>query len=323
MRRAEYHLSQVRVGLFIAICGILMFAGVFYFGVSGKSFAKRGRVRSAFDSVFGLATGSPVEMGGVVIGQIEHLDLPDIRTGLVPVTLAVEPRALERLGASSVAFTSSHALVGQRFVGLTVRKENEPPLPNNGFVRSVPPESLETRATQTLERVDDLIADTRVLLASLNRIAGEVQAGHGTIGHILRDDTLYSELLGAASNAQTATRDLVRGRGALSALLVDPKLGSQVRESVDTLAQTAAQVRAGKGVLGKLTNDDVQARRVEDVLANLDTVSQNLAAGRGTLGALISNPELMHHLDDLLGQVDSLVADVRRNPQRYIKLQAF
>ena len=60
MRTVEYRWSQIRVGLFTAITGIVFFVVVFYFGLTGTSLAGHVKVHAAFDNIFGISNGSPV-----------------------------------------------------------------------------------------------------------------------------------------------------------------------------------------------------------------------------------------------------------------------
>ena len=133
----------------------------------------------------------------------------------------------------------------------------------------------------------------------------------------------YDSLQATADNVKSLTGEAVRGHGAVAALVSDPKVGSQVRGAVSAVAATTTRIQAGEGVLGRLVNSDADAKRIDDTLANLDTVASNLAQAKGTLGALINDPEIAERLKVLLDQAGSLVSDVRRNPQRYVKLQVF
>jgi phospholipid/cholesterol/gamma-HCH transport system substrate-binding protein len=326
MRTVEYRWVQMRVGLFVATVGTIFFAAVFYFGITGTTLAHRAKVRAAFDNVFGLAQGSPVEMAGVVVGQVDRFELPDLKTGLVTVTLTIDRSALQRLGQSSEAFASSHALVGQRFIGLTMRPPDESPLPEGSWVRTRPTPEMEditSRANHTLEQAEALLRDLRSVAGTAGRIATTIDEGQGTLGHLVHDDSLFGALAATAENTRAFSDEAVRGHGALAVLSGDPKVGRDIRSGIGALAGTATDLRAGKGVLGRLTSDESDAARVDRVLANLDTVTDRLASAHGTLGALINDPAVLDRLNGLLGQVDSLVADVRRNPRRYLKLQAF
>jgi len=326
MRTNDYHWSQVRVGLFVAICGTILFGAVFYFGISGTSLAHYVHVRADFDNIFGLAEGSPVELGGVLVGSIEGIGLPDLGTGKVPVTLSIEKEALDRLGGSSVAYASSHAIVGQRFIGLTPRRPDEPPLRPGATIntrKSPALDTLEEQAADTLNQVNQLVHEARAISGTVLRVTSNIEAGHGTLGHLLRDDALYDSLSATAQNTQLFTQQIAHGHGALAVLANDLKLAGDVKDGVGALADTARGIRAGRGVIGRLTNDETNAHRVDQALADVDVVANRLVEARGTLGTLISDRGVLERINGLLGQMDSLVADVRRNPQRYLKLKAF
>jgi phospholipid/cholesterol/gamma-HCH transport system substrate-binding protein len=326
MRSTDYRLAQVRVGLFVAIAGIVLFAAVFYFGLNGSPLTKAAKVHALFDNVFGLAEGSPVEMGGVVVGQIESISLPELKTGLVPVTLSIQPDALKRLGASSVAFASSHALLGQRFIGLTARKESEPALANGGSVQTRPSEAMDAlieQATRTLQKVDVEVEQLQQFTGALARIGTELQSGQGSLGKLLRDDALYNSLAATAENARKLTDDAEHGHGAIATLLRDRQLDSELREGVGALSETAKRMRDGKGLIGRLTVDGTDTEHFDRTLANLDAVTSRLSDAKGTLGALINDPQMLARVNGLIGEVDALVSDLRRNPQRYLKISAF
>lgn len=326
MRSTDYRLAQIRVGSFVAIAGILLFATIFYFGLNGTPFARAAKVHAKFDNVFGLAEGSPVEMGGVVVGQIESIGLPELKTQLVPVTLSIEHDALDHLGASSLAFASSHALLGQRFIGLSARKESEPALQDGGTIQTRPSESMDAlieQATRTLTKVNQEIDQLQQFTGALAQVGVELQNGQGTLGKLLHDDALYDSLASAAENARALTQDAEHGHGMIATLLHDRHLDSDLREGVGALSETAKRIRDGKGLIGRLTVDGSDVQHLDRTLANLDSVSSRLADAKGTLGALINDPQMLARVNGLIREMDSLVSDVRRNPQRYLKISAF
>jgi phospholipid/cholesterol/gamma-HCH transport system substrate-binding protein len=326
MRKVEYHWSQIRVGLFVAITGVILFAAIFYFGLVGSPLAREATVYVNFEDFSGLAVGSPVEMGGVQVGQVVRVDLPDVHTGKLPVTLSINREALLRLGESSYAFTSSHALVGQRFVGLSLRKPTEVPLQDGAVVKakeSAGFEDLADQATQTLKEVRALISDLKNVTSTLSNVAMQIDEGHGTIGQLVHDEKLYSRMTQTAGNLRDLTSKIVKTEGPLVALLSDEKLAADLRSSAAALTDATQRMKDGKSVLGKLTTDVEAGDQFGKTLANFESVSAKLNDAQGTLGSLISDPVMLSRVNQLLGEMDSLASDIRRNPQRYLRVQAF
>jgi len=323
---SELHWAEVRVGLFVAIAGAVLFAGIVYVGLAGTPFANRQHIFALFDDVSGLAEGSPVEMGGVIVGEVSSLELPDVTNGRVRVKLAVTPAALERVGKSSVAYVDSHAIVGQRYVGLLPRKADEKPLGDGDEIATRQSRDIGTlfdEARASLQRINELLADVAGIVEPVRSAAESLDDRTGTLGRLLHDDALYAQLDRAARSLQAAADKVASGKGTLGTLVQDEKLAADVRAGLVAFSETAKGLREGRGVLGRLAVEGPDAKRLDEVLGNLAKVSSNLADAKGTLGALISDPTLLVKLNRLVGEMDGLVADVRRNPSRYIRLQAF
>jgi phospholipid/cholesterol/gamma-HCH transport system substrate-binding protein len=307
MRSSEFRWAQVRVGLFVALALFVFFAAVATLGISGSPFSRRAHLHGLFPDISGLAVGSPVEMGGVIVGEISGIDLPDLESGKVPVRIEIEKAALEKLGPSSTAFTGSHALVGQRFLGVSVRKPDEPPLKDGDSIQTVASETTDTLVSEGRRVLDDIravLADVHKAVNSVVGTTSAIEEGNGTVARLVHDPELYERL-------------------SFAALLSDGKMAEDLRGTASSMAATARRVEKGEGVLGRLTKANAQSREIERTLANVELVSGRLAEAKGTLGALISDPALLGRMNTLLVEMDSLVADVRRNPERYIKLRAF
>jgi phospholipid/cholesterol/gamma-HCH transport system substrate-binding protein len=45
--------------------------------------------------------------------------------------------------------------------------------------------------------------------------------------------------------------------------------------------------------------------------------------GQGTLGRMVNDPHLYQNSDSLVTELRSLVADIKKNPKRYINLRVF
>jgi phospholipid/cholesterol/gamma-HCH transport system substrate-binding protein len=326
MRSSEFRWAQVRVGLFVALALFVFFAAVATLGISGSPFSRRAHLHGLFQDISGLAVGSPVEMGGVIVGEITGVDLPDLESGKVPVRIAIEKAALEKLGPSSTAFTGSHALVGQRFLGVSVRRPDEPPLKDGDEIRTVAAETTDTLVSEGRRVLDDIraiLVDVHKAVNSVVSTTGAIDEGNGTVARLVHDPELYDRLSSAARRADELTGRALDGDGTLAALLSDGKMAEDLRGTASSMAATARRVEKGEGVLGRLTKANEQSREIERTLANVELVSGRLAEAKGTLGALISDPALLGRMNTLLVEMDSLVADVRRNPERYIKLRAF
>ncbi len=315
MRPSELRWANIRVGLFVALTLFLGFGLLAALGIAGSPLARRAHLHGLFDDVSGLAVGSPVEMGGVMVGEVAEIQLPDLETGKVPVRISVDLNALDRTGPSSQAFTGSHALVGQRFIGLTPRRPDEPALKDGDRIRtgvSQTADGMMDEARRTLESVRGLVDELREASGALRRAGRALDAGDGTLGALVHDRELYERLLSTARRTEE-----------FSSAISDPQLTKELRSSLEAVARLGRRIEKGEGLLGRMVTEGKASQHLDRSLANVDLVTGRLAEAKGTLGALISDPSLLSRMNDLLGQVDALIADMRRNPERYIKIQPF
>lgn len=326
MRKSEVRWAEVRVGLFVALAGAILFGVVVYVGLVGTPFARYHQVHALFPNVAGLAAGSPVELGGVVVGEISRIELPQLETGLVPVTLSVRPEAMERLSPKSRAYSASHALVGQRYVGMTTRQPGEPPLAPGSHIEVIPSkdaDSLIEEAMASLKEVRGLVEDLRSLTRPLAEVGASLEAGQGTLGKLLKDEALYTRLEETTAQLHHATRRLSEGEGLLATLLEDRQLAGDVRSTARSLARTTRKVERGEGALGKLVADEQAGKTLERTLAQLESLTAGLGEARGALDQLVGDDAVITRMNALIAEMDALVTDVRRNPRRYLQLSPF
>ncbi len=62
---------------------------------------------------------------------------------------------------------------------------------------------------------------------------------------------------------------------------------------------------------------------LKGTMQRLDSVAAQLENGNGSAGKLLNDPALYDNARALLARMDSLMADLKRNPKKYINLKIF
>ena len=57
--------------------------------------------------------------------------------------------------------------------------------------------------------------------------------------------------------------------------------------------------------------------------AKLDVIIAKVDSGNGTAAKLLNDPGVYNDVRTLLARMDSLVADIKKNPKRYINVKIF
>ena len=99
-----------------------------------------------------------------------------------------------------------------------------PPLEINGFI----------------ERGNDVLDTIQAILAKIQDIVGQVEVGHGTLGKLLVDETLYKSLEDTVAQVQLLATTLNSRQGTIGMLVNDDQLYTEAKAliaRVDTLTQ--------------------------------------------------------------------------------------
>lgn len=300
--------QSIRVGIFFVL-GLILIYTVYTVIGSGSLKSEEGyAVEAGFDNIRTLAAGADVRMAGVRIGKVAETGLSDGR-GLVRMSIDSDVRIPE----DSVARISMASLLGQNYVSVDYGRSPQM-LEGGDRIDSLESPDLNAILTEVqalgerLNSIADgfpdlsdsgmgdlfgnlnaLVTDNRerfdTVMTNLDDLTTKLNSGEGTLGKLISEDTLYTELLTVVDEFQTASSDM---SGALA--------------SANDLMQ---RVEAGEGTLGRLLVGNTIADELEQSVANLRSFSEKLNSGEGTLGKLVADDTLYLELRSMLNKADS------------------
>ena len=130
-----------------------------------------------------------------------------------------------------------------------------------------------------------------IILGNLQNISTEVAEGRGTVGKLIRDDTLYQTALSTVTH--------------LDAAVVDVKpLAEDARAAVAEARQMIAGMNKGEGTVGKLLKDDKLYTETTAGMVNLKEILQKINGGTGTVGQLVNDGAFLKNVKLTLQKVD-------------------
>jgi len=345
MKRSEaLTWTELRVGIVVvASLAILAFA-ILSLGGGRAAFAETYELKAQMADVNGLKPGAPVRVGGVDVGSVTHVGFGgEGAHGLVEVTMRLDRRVQERVTTESEASLGALGLLGEKAVDIAAAPSGVP-IGDGGYVRGASGDPFKgllsdsSEATSALKRIlsrmdagEGLIGKAlreeelydRMLDVSVRMqgVMGKLEAERGPLGRLMNDESMASDLAQAAAGLGAASRRVEAGEGVLGALSSDPGLAGDVRSLAASLRQVAEGLESGRGSLGKLLQEGGLHERTERLLARLERVTANLETGEGTARRLLEDPELYVNLNGALADLRRLIADVRRDPKRYLRVK--
>jgi phospholipid/cholesterol/gamma-HCH transport system substrate-binding protein len=330
--------SDFVVGLTVLLVSIALVAGVLWLKQADLGGRQRHIVVRSRD-VGGVALGNPVVIRGVRAGRVEGIALGE--NDWVVLRLGLD-RDVE-LPADAVVLLAASSLFGEWQATVTSRDG----VPADRELRAA---LVEARtAGDTLAGA--VLPDIAQLTAVAGRISGDVAKVAERV-QVAFDDAAARELRESIRNFATLSSELARTVNVQSKNL--DRLSSDVTTGLTTINDAAVRLNAFSARMDSATSrGEVQtivtnsqtaarelveaARNLRDLTARLDRAEADLARAvaradsvfakansrDGSMGLLINDPALYQQSDSLVRELRALVADVRKNPRRYINVRVF
>ncbi len=186
-----------RLGAFIIATLAILVAGIFIIGDRQYLFSSTYRLKTQFSTVVGLDEGSEVRVGGVHSGSVRSIELPKNPTDKITVLMDLQRSTHDIIKQDSVAAIQTEGLLGNEYVSITFGSAQGLNVRDGDTIASQPPlviSDLIKKTDAILDSSKQAIDNTTVATANLKSISAKINDGQGTIGALVNDKKMYTEL---------------------------------------------------------------------------------------------------------------------------------
>jgi len=165
---------------------------LFRIGSNQGLWANTTEVTVAFAEPHDITPGTPVRIRGVEAGHVVAIDYPDHDGPDAAVTLRmkIDSKFASRLYGDAFAQIHSTGLLGSKVIAIQPGDPNTGPLAN-GRLAAKPTPDLAQAAAKISDSADEA-----------KRLIQDVRDGKGSLGKLVTDDTLFTELTALATDAR-------------------------------------------------------------------------------------------------------------------------
>jgi phospholipid/cholesterol/gamma-HCH transport system substrate-binding protein len=289
--------DEVLVGLVVTVAIVVAVIGSLWLARGGLS--KGYPLYAKFPWGAGLKQGQPVLLVGVSAGYVDEVDLH--QDGILVTTLRIQKNY--QVPITSRATVIANGIFGDMAIALTPSRP-DPRSYKPGDTIPVGPSS--PGIAELTSKADSVMRSVTAITAALEHemvATGGIRDLRNTIGATNRLVNDFSAIANEQSRQLTATMtSLRRATTAIDPAKVDSTLANFQTTSAN-LAQLSAQVKE-------------TATKLDLVLAKVDS-------GPGSAAKLLNDPGAYNDVRGLLQRMDSLLADIKKNPKRYINVKIF
>jgi len=284
--------AQLKLGIVGVIALVLVTVVVAAVGGQTGFFWQLYPIKLQFRDVQGLKGGAVVRLSGKDVGRVESVEFVG---EVIDVTVKVSKEVRPLITNASVGSVASLSLLGESLVTIKAAPGGTP-IPDWGYV--------PTADTGSMASITDTASKT---LENANLIIADLRAGRGTLGKLVTDDALYTELNQLVASAGDVTQRLSQGKGTVARLINDPAAFDALKASLENLQQVTGRINSGQGALGKFLNDEAMAKSLSGTMSNIEATTGRLNRGEGTMGKLLTDRQLYDRMDQLTARVNDVV----------------
>jgi len=292
---------EVRVGAIVVLSALVAVIGTMWFQKFQLA-EKRYSFFVRFYEVGGLVAGDPIQINGVERGRVNVVDL--LPRGVV-VEMAVRQGVTVPLD-SRIALKSL-GIMGERFVAIEL---------GDSSVVISPGDTVSGAYLMGLSEVmgaaGDILEEVRVTTHHLRETVVSM-SGEGRLQEGIDDFAATSKNLRGMTERNKDRLDNALIRFERSATMLDSLVAKHYTDIDSSL--TAIGKAGGKA--------DVAIDNLAEVSKDLREITEKLNSGQGSAGRLLNDDTLITRLESTAARLDSLVADIQRNPGRYVKFSLF
>ncbi|HVP36997.1 MAG TPA: MlaD family protein [Terriglobales bacterium] len=292
---------ELRVGVVVAIAAVILFLGIIW--IKEYRFnVQRYKYSVLFPNVGALSVGDPVTVLGVKKGTVEKIILSG---GDVLVTFDLTTDV--KLKKDAEFTVMNIGLMGERFIDVSPGHSSELldlSRPVVGF--------YDTGIPEVMGMAGEMLEEIRRLVAHLEGIFGTQWSQESFKETIANLKKLSSDLVTLLDRnkdkLEKAATDLSSTSSDLKELVDKNK--EKLQSSVDNFASSSAKL-------------DTITTNLSSLSISLKNLTQKIESGEGTFGKLVNDSTLYNDLRKTTNNLDELIADIKKNPKKYLKVSLF
>jgi len=245
--------ARLRVGIMALAAMVILAVLVFLITGNTNLFASHAELYTYLNDAASLTRGAPVNLNGIPIGKVNDIRLSGLTDPekIVKISMEVDADKLRAIPVDSQTSISAANVLGTKFINIKKGKS-----PTHAQDHDTLP-SLDTAEFEdVVQQGYAILTSLQGLVQRADRIVGLVEAGKGSIGKLLVDETLYNHMLDIVASVKQLADALNSDKGTIGKLIFDPELYNQVKGELTRVDDILQGLQQGQGTAGKLLKDE-------------------------------------------------------------------
>lgn len=283
--------QKFSLGLFVFIITIIFVFALYLIGNKQNLFGNTFRISAVFNNVNGLILGNNVRFSGINIGTVKNIEM--INDSTICVDMIIEDKMLQHMKKNAIAAIGSDGLVGSMVINIVPGKAISEALKSGDTIQSY----NKTSTTDMLETLNTTNDNAANLTSDLLKITTSIKQGKGTIGMLIEDAEMASEVKQTVLNLKIASANtaatVVELKKIISAINYDESLAS-------VLLSDPSSANKMKSIIDNIEQSSLD---INEVITNLNSVVLEVKNGKGSVNYMINDTVLVNNIDKTIENI--------------------
>jgi phospholipid/cholesterol/gamma-HCH transport system substrate-binding protein len=279
------------LGLFIVISTLVLIISLYFIGNRQNLFGKTFKINAVFKNVNGLQLGNNVRYSGINVGTVKNINMLNDTT--ICVEMIIENKFLKHIKKNAIAAIGSDGLVGSMVINIAPDKKESFPLMPGDTIKSY----SKISTNDMLETLNSTNENAAILISDLVKITNAINQGQGTLGMLIKNPELASNLNQTITNLKTSSTDashtIKEIKTIISKINYDESFAS-------VLLSDSISANKMKEIIANLNNSSAD---INTVISNLNDVILNIKNSEGTLNYMINDTLLVKNIDTTMKNI--------------------
>jgi len=310
--------DQLKVGSLILLAIAVMFVAILKLNSAVGLFTKRYELVALLANASGLREGGSVTVAGQLAGTVKKIDFLPVDADTLHnlhVVFEIDEKLKPQVRGNSQAKLKTLGLLGDKILDISPGTPDFDPLETGDTITVAPTLDYEQVISQAAGAVDDMVG----LTSDLREITGGIVRGEGTMGQLVTNKSLYTQLETTLEGTNRMLTRLQAPSGTFAKVLDDPTLYNNLTGMIASVDDLVAKVGNDTGTVGKMLSDTTLYRNLVGITASTDSLLKLLTSGNGTAAKVMRDQALYDQMLKMTTDLNALITDFRLNPKKYLK----
>jgi len=283
--------EKLRLGIFMLVGSILFIAIVYIIGSKQQLFGNTEKIQVVFYNVNGLQIGNNVRYSGINVGTVREISM--LNDTAILIEMAINRKSFQFIKKNANISIGTDGLVGNMVVNIEPNKgESEPILPGDVLIGT-----KKVQADDMINTLSTTNTNAALLTSDLLKITNEIMNGQGTIGLLLNDKEVASDLKESILELKFTSQAARKSIQSLESLIhsLDKK---------DNLVGLLKDTVAARHIINIVVTLEKSTKKMDTVVHNLNLAVLNAKDGKGAINYLSNDPNLVKKIDTTMTNIN-------------------